>query len=140
MQHDVNMLPMVVRRGPGPPAASRRGYGDPAGWPRCATAAPATLGRMRLRHQAPALVLAALAVAAVAVAAAAEHIAWPMAPAFPWAHGSDFAYVAGTRNRFVTAETARVVAWGSSGLSVVLAAAAVVAAAARRRTPPGRRA
>ena len=77
---------------------------------------------MRPRHSAQraALLLAGLAAVSVVVAAAAEHLAWPVAPAFPWAHGGSYSYVAGV---------AQVVVWGSSALAVVLSLAAVVAGA-----------
>ncbi|MDM7886480.1 hypothetical protein [Curtobacterium citri] len=88
--------------------------------------------RSRLRRQTPALVLAALAVCAVVVAVLAERTAWPLAPAFPWAHSGDFALVA-TRSQFDAAQAARVVAWCSAALAGVLVLASVVAALARRR-------
>ncbi|UFU13543.1 hypothetical protein LQK89_13635 [Curtobacterium sp. C1] len=85
---------------------------------------------MRPRHSArrAALLLAGLAAGSVVVAAAAEHLAWPVAPAFPWAHSGSYSYVAGRRGEAV-AHVAQVVAWGSSALAVVLSLAAVVAGA-----------
>lgn len=85
---------------------------------------------MRPRHSAlgAALLLAGLAAVSVVVAAAAEHLAWPVAPAFPWAHGGSYSYVAG-RSGEAVAHVAQVVAWGSSALAVVLSLAAVVAGA-----------
>jgi len=77
-------------------------------------------------------VLAALAVCAVVVAVAAEQAAWPLAPAFPWAHATDASSVA-TKSQFETATAARTVAWASTALAAVLVLASVVAAAARRR-------
>jgi len=84
---------------------------------------------MRPRHSAQraALLLAGLAAVSVVVAAA-EHLAWPVAPAFPWAHGGSYSYVA-VRSGEAVAHVAQVVAWGSSALAVVLSLAAVVAGA-----------
>lgn len=82
--------------------------------------------RSRLRDQAPALILALCAGIAVAVAAVAEQTAWPLAPAFPWLHAGDFAYVAvGGED---AARTARAIAWVASVLAVALLVAAGVAA------------
>lgn len=84
----------------------------------------------RSAHRA-ALLLAGSAAVSVVVAAAAEHLAWPVAPAFPWAHSGSFSYVS-TRSGEAVAQLARVVAWGSSALAVVLSLAAVVAGAVGR--------
>ncbi|MCL9666147.1 hypothetical protein L2091_13030 [Curtobacterium albidum] len=85
---------------------------------------------MRPRRSArrAAFLLAGIAAVSVVVAAAAEHSAWPVAPAFPWAHSGSFSYVS-TRSGEAVAQLARVVAWGSSALAVVLSLAAVVAGA-----------
>ncbi len=85
---------------------------------------------MRPRHSAQraALLLAGLAAVSVVVAAAAEHLAWPVAPAFPWAHGGSYSYVA-VRSGEAVARVAQVVVWGSSALAVVLSLAAVMAGA-----------
>lgn len=91
----------------------------------------------RLRRQAPAVVLALLAACAVVVALVAEHLAEPLAPAFPWDRGEDW-YVA-TKSQWEAAQLAGTVARGSAVLAglLVLAssavAVAVAAAAARRR-------
>jgi len=77
-------------------------------------------------------VLAVLAVCAVVVAVLAEQTAWPLAPAFPWAHTNAVSYVA-TKVQFDAARAARTVALASTALAGVLVLAAVVAAAARRR-------
>ncbi|MBA8990792.1 hypothetical protein FHW23_002057 [Curtobacterium pusillum] len=88
--------------------------------------------RPRLRHQAPAIVLAVLAAGAGLVALLADHLSWPMAPAFPW-HEGDFGYVA-TKREWELAHAAGTIAWGSAALAVLLIVASVVAALARRRS------
>ncbi|WFR67064.1 hypothetical protein P9139_21410 [Curtobacterium flaccumfaciens] len=70
--------------------------------------------RSLLRHQAPAVVLAVLAACAVVIALLADHLAWPMVPAFPWLHGGDFSYVA-TKRQWELAHTARTIAGGQRG-------------------------
>lgn len=80
------------------------------------------------------MVLALLGVCAVVVSLAADHAAWPMAPAFPW-HSGSYSYVA-TKTQWELAQTARAVAWGTAVLAVLLVAASIVAAVAavvRRR-------
>lgn len=76
----------------------------------------------RLRPQVPALVLLLAAGVAVLVAVVAEHTAWPMAPAFPWLHQGDFAYVA-TKTQWETATAARSIAW----VAVVIAGFLLIA-------------
>jgi|GEM_PF-2608946 len=80
----------------------------------------------RLRPQAPALVLLLAAGVAVLVAVVADHIAWPMTPAFPWIHQGDFAYVA-TKTQWDTAIAARSIARVAvvvAGLSLIASVAA----------------
>ncbi|MEN0102165.1 MAG: hypothetical protein AAGC90_04495 [Curtobacterium sp.] len=76
----------------------------------------------RLRPQATALVLLLVAGVAVLVAVVADHIAWPMAPAFPWLHHGDFAYVA-TKSQWDTAIAARSIA----RVAVVIAGLSLIA-------------
>lgn len=91
----------------------------------------------RLRPQAPALVLLLAAGVAVSVTVVAEHIAWPMAPAFPWLHQGDFAYVA-TKTQWETATAARSsarVAVLIAGLLLVASVVAFLRALLRNRRP-----
>lgn len=89
----------------------------------------------RLRPQAPALVLLLAAGIAVLVAVVAEHTAWPMAPAFPWLHQGDFAYVA-TKTQWESATAARSIAQVAvviAGLSLIASVVAFLRSLLRNR-------
>ncbi len=81
----------------------------------------------------PVVLLLVLAVLAVVVAVLADHLAWPMSPAFPWLHGAGkYAYVA-TKSQWELAAAARGIAWAAAVLAGLLLVAAVGAGVARRR-------
>lgn len=81
------------------------------------------------------MVLAVLAALAVVVALAADHVSWPMTPAFPWLHGAgEYSYVA-TKSQWQISTSARLVARFAAVLAVLLVAASVVVGLLRRNRP-----
>lgn len=84
------------------------------------------------------MVLAVLAALAVVVALAADHVSWPLTPAFPWLHGGAHSSVA-TKSQWQISTSAGFVARFAAVLAALLVVASVVVGLLRRNPSRGER-